>query len=320
MGRIVYYMFSAGTVAGGLKMIARHVETLRDLGFDATCVMSAKDRRPGWFDYGGPLAFGAPAAPDDILVIPEDAPPALRSTRAAPNRVVVLSQNPYGLANHLGVVGELATTRPLTVIAVAPKLAAFWTRLFPAARVELVPCFADERRFRPAAKRGRRVVFAPRKRQSEAVIIRRFFDHLQPGRADLEWLALSDIHETEIARAFGEASLHLALARLESVGMTTLEAMAAGCVCAGFLGVGGYEFATRANGFWVPDDDCQAAADALALADDLVRTGGPALAERLDAGRATAAQWSYARFRGQLEEVWMRLAPEMRLRAGPLDA
>ena len=64
---------------------------------------------------------------------------------------------------------------------------------------------------------------------------------------------------------------------MESVGLTTLEAMASGCVCAGFTGIGGRQYATPDNGFWVDDDDCMAAADALAQAISLVREGGAPL-------------------------------------------
>ena len=62
-----------------------------------------------------------------------------------------------------------------------------------------------------------------------------------------------------------------------------------------------------------------AAADALGRAADLVATGGPALKQHLEAAHETARTWSYARFRTLLEEVWMRVAPEARVRAGPLD-
>lgn len=62
----------------------------------------------------------------------------------------------------------------------------------------------------------------------------------------------------------------------------------------------------------------EAAAAALAQADDLVRSGGPRLDAMLEASRETAAQWSYARFRVALEEVWMRVAPQARVQTGPL--
>jgi glycosyltransferase involved in cell wall biosynthesis len=101
--------------------------------------------------------------------------------------------------------------------------------------------------------------------------------------------------------------------------MTTLEAMAAGALCAGFTGIGGLEYATPENGFWVAEDDCEAAADALAEACAIATSGGPELARRLEAGYETARQWSYAAFLRQLEETWMRLAPDARLKSGPLD-
>jgi glycosyltransferase involved in cell wall biosynthesis len=96
--------------------------------------------------------------------------------------------------------------------------------------------------------------------------------------------------------------------------MTTLEAMASGCLCAGFTGIGGDEYATPDNGFWAPEDDCEAAADALAEAAAVAAEGGAELARRLEAGFETARAWSYAVFLQRLETVWMGIAPEARTR------
>jgi glycosyltransferase involved in cell wall biosynthesis len=176
----------------------------------------------------------------------------------------------------------------------------------------VVRCFADERLFRPAAAKQGAVVFAPRKRPVEARAIARMFRTLHPEHAELAWIPMENRTEVEVANAMGRAALFLSLSRLESVGMTTLEAMASGCVCGGFLGLGGTEYATPENGFWVPEDDCEAAADAMAEAAALVRAGGPALQRRLDAGFETARAWSHAVFRDELEAAWMQLAPEFR--------
>jgi glycosyltransferase involved in cell wall biosynthesis len=142
---------------------------------------------------------------------------------------------------------------------------------------------------------------------------------LHPRQADLAWRELDGATEAEVAQTFGASSVHLALPRMEAVGLPSLEAMAAGCVCTGFLGVGGAEYATPDNGVWAPEDDCEAAADALARADDLARTGGPALARMLEAARETAVAWSYARFREALETFWTRHAPDVRVKTGALD-
>jgi glycosyltransferase involved in cell wall biosynthesis len=153
----------------------------------------------------------------------------------------------------------------------------------------------------------------------DAQDIRSLFTHRHPTHAELSWRRLEGASERLVAQIFSESSLFLCLSRLESVGMTPLEAMASNCVCAGFLGVGGREFGTSENGFWVPDDDCEAAADALAQAADVVASGGTELHRRIEAGRATAARWSYSAFRETLEAFWMKEAPQARLRARPLD-
>jgi len=320
VSRIVYFAFSGGGIQGGHKMILRHVETLRDLGFDAVAYIGAQNAMPDWFDHRAPTEVGTPVRPDDILVVPEDAPKSLGQASRLGQRTIVLSQNPFmHAAFALEPLAHFPDERYPAFIAVSPMLAATLRRLHPRAQIELVPCFADERIFQPSAERRPAVAFAPRKRTLEARAIRGLFGRLHPDRPDLAWTELSNVREPDMAQAFGASTLHLSLSRLESVGMTTLEAMAAGCVCAGFLGVGGQEYATEENGFWVADDDCEAAVDALARADDVVRSGGAALDQRLEAARETAGQWSYARFRTALEEVWMRLAPDARRRDGPLD-
>jgi len=320
MGRIIYFAFSDGGVAGGHKMIFRHVETLRDLGFDAVAYVGAQNAVPAWFDHRAPVLVGAPVAPDDVLVVPGDAARSLAQAARLDQQTVIFSQGHTPSASAAVLAIDLFPTDRLPpFMVVGPMLATLTRRLFPQAQVEVVPCFADERRFRPVGDRRREVAVTPHKRPEELGLIRDLFRRLHPDQADLAWREMIGWPEAEVAHGFGTATLHLALARMESVGITTLEAMAAGCVCTGFRGVGGREYATADNGFWVDDEDCVAAADALKRADDLARTGGPALNRVLEASRETAAQWSYSAFRPALEAFWMHHAPELRRRDGPLD-
>ena len=320
--RIFYLLLSQGReVQGGHKMIIRHVETLRELGFDAHVYIGQGSVAPNWLEHTAALSPAIPLSAGDIVVLPDDAREAIRVSANAPYASVLFSQNPYYFAYHsLSSLQAFSPEKFPTFLTVAPGLRRTLGRLFPDARVETVRCFADERRFQPAKTKQALVACSPRKRPIEAVAIRQMFGKLHPEHADLEWREFIDAPEHEVAQVLAQASLHLSLSRLESVGMTPLEAMAAGCVCAGFTGVGGQEYATSDNGFWVADDDCEAAADALAEAAALVRAGGPPLRRRLEAGFETARQWSYAAFRAELEQVWMRLAPDARIGDGPLAA
>lgn len=321
MPRIVYYGFPTGRIQGGMKMILRHVETLRDLGFDAVFATTPEAVMPEWLDHRAPVHRAFPVQRGDVLVIPEDAANALgQAMRRDPERTIVFTQNQYIFgAFAVDALAPFAAGRPPRFLAVGRILAGVVGRAFPQSEVELVPCFADERLFRPGRERQPDIAYVPKKRTLEPQVIAAYFKRFYPQHANRPWREVAGLREPEVARTFAAAEIYLSLSRFESVGMATLEAMASGCVCAGFTGIGGREYATPANGFWVPEDDCEAAVDALARAADLVLTGGPPLDRYREAAQDTASQWSYARFRAALEEVWMRLAPEARVKDGPLD-
>lgn len=319
MARIIYFAFPTAAATGGVKMIFRHVETLRELGFDAVACLGPQSPAPAWFEHRAPILSQLEFRADDVLVLPDDAHDSLGRTPALGLKTVVFAQNPYVFAalSLKAMAGFRAEAFPV-FMAVSQPFAALIRRLFPHARAEVVPCFADERLFRPGSAPPPSVAYLPRKRPLEARAIRGLFRQLHP-RHPLPFQRIDQAHETEVAGALARSALFLSQSRLESVGMAPLEAMACGALVAGFNGVGGQVYATPDNGFWAPEDDCVAAADALAHAADVVMTGGHELARRLEAGYATARQWSYANFRIALEEVWMRLAPEARLQARPLD-
>jgi glycosyltransferase involved in cell wall biosynthesis len=321
MARIYYLLLTFGGLAGGHKMTVRHVEALRDLGFDACLLTSPESAMPTWFDHRAPVVVGpAGVQKDDVLVIADDAHKALQLSIRRREQTVVLAQNAY----HLSVKGAPALDqyppdRFPAVIAISPRLGTTVQRLYPQAQVEIVRCFADDRLFRPDAVKTPEIAYMPRKRMFEADSIAAFFRKYHPGHADLAWTRLHQVNEATVAQALNRSGLHLSLSRLEGAGMSTLEAMASGCVVAGFTGIGGVEYANWENGFWAPEDDCEAAADALASASDVFLTGGPMLRRRQEAALATARLWSFERFSADLEEVWMRLAPRARIRNGPLD-
>lgn len=313
MARIIYLLPTQGAIQGGHKIIVRHVEALRALGFDAYCGQGEMHRQPNWLEHSAPFIVPSPLYPDDVVVAPDDADKPLLALLKASCRLVVLTQNPFYLAlKGFGSLDKFPSERFPTFIAVSEGLRSLLQRAYPDAECRLVPCFADERIFRPQPK-TLAIGYAPKKRPLEVQIIRELSRKLHPRHADIRWVELDRMREAEVAGELGRVAVFLSLSRLESVGMTTLEAMACRCLCAGFTGVGGaLEYATPENGLWVADDDCIGAADALARALDMVRGGTPEVEGYLAAGQRTAEAWSYARFVEALERTWSELAPAAR--------
>ena len=305
MSRIVYIAAQPGSNSGGNKIAFRHVETLQALGYDAVVRSPAGTRIPTWFQHDAPIEDASrPLEDSDILVIPEDAAVILRHCARLPNRKVIFCQNPVALTGY-GLARLLPEERDAyrVFMACGSGIAGLIARYFTYDMISVVPAFADERLFRPAAKEPV-IACAPRKRPAEFEAIRFLFSRLYAGPTAWRWEVLETASEAEVAGVMGRASLFLSLARMEAVSLTTLEAMACQCLVAGFTGIGPREYTTSVNGIWVEEDDCEAAARALAQAAALADQGGGAAALMRHAAGVTAAQWTHAAFVETFATFW----------------
>lgn len=304
--RIAYVSWPAGEITGGIKAAFQHVELLREAGFDAF-VATEDARPPGWFDTSAPVAGLEAMRQGDVLVFPENNPRLLERFASWNNRKVVFCQNPWYV--HLGLAGRASFSQFGVSALLGPSLTAlqFCARRFPDLPCHYTPFYVDPRRFAPAPKKLQ-VACLPRKRGLEAGAVLDLVRAQNPRLAAVPWVILKGVTETQVAQALGESAVYLSLQRYEAHGMTSLEAMASGCLVAGFAGVaGGSDSATAANGFWAPEDDILACADRLGHALAAAAARGPLYEEMLRQGRDTAARYGREDAARQLVAVWRQL-------------
>lgn len=309
MTRILYFTTVYDRPVGGVRTIFRHVEELRAMGFDAYVVSNTLER-PSWFATPAPILSTEPALElmaDDVLVYPEVAYSLLDTTRGLRRRKVLFCQNQDGLFEGLG--GEWPSWEAAGVehaLYCSQYVADIAERMFRFRSSAVVRCAVDRTRFRPAEKRPQ-VVVMPRKRQRDLPIIRKAFERMWPQYADLPWFSLHGANEDKVARHMNESMIFLSLSWREGLGLPPLEAMASGCLVAGFTGLGGREYATADNGLWVAEDDLFAAAAALGEAIRIaIEDPGRAAAMRR-AGYATVDHYSLDGMRQDLKGFWETL-------------
>ena len=285
-------------INGGIKNIFRMAETLRKQSRDAV-IFEQNAQRPAWFASTAPIVGQGqlPVAADTVFVLPEDQPHILADFAKLPQRKVIYSQNHFYSALGIGEAASFADYGVTHILCSSRTICDHSRMRHPSVESLIVPLAIDRALFRPAVKQDM-IAFMPRKRPIEAAYIRDMFRFQYPQFRHWQWREISGQSESGVAQMLGEARVFLSLSRLEGFGLTPLEAMAAGCVVAGFTGIGGREYATECNGFWASEDDFPACIEQLGKA---VTRGFAPDAE------TTLANYTPDIFRRAVAETWQHI-------------
>ncbi len=295
----IYFTFTLPPVSGGHFVALEHIAALNAMGFNAKVYyIGAPD---GFDKFPVPaVRAGAPLSADDIIVVGEDHKNLLRDLKNLTCVRVLHNQNPFYTFVGFDSAAELASYPFAAVIVPSDFCAARLKAMGIAHAIHRVrPAVPDY--FAPGAKKLQ-IAFAPRKRQVEALYLKGYFGARVPEYARVPWAPLINMSRQDCARVMGESAVFAALPHLESLGLTSLEAMAAGCHVVGYTGHGGAEYAMSGNGDWIADGDHEAFVEKLRDACRLFESGQRNL--KLEAGRATAATFSRDRFESELRGTW----------------
>lgn len=305
----IYYCISGPPRLGGQHVNVEHVVALRNMGLRACLLYMLPGTEAERFESEAPVVLWSretPLTDGDVIVVPESWPKVVRMFSGFACRKVLHCQNPYYVfhsfedADTIGAWGyrDILSCSAFTT----GMLRSFGYRhLLHTVRPALAPQF----RF-PAGGKALQIAYMPRKRENESVFVKGLFRSLYPQYKEIAWVAIKDVSREECARVLQESQIFAALSCHEGLGLPPLEAMASGCVVAGFMGQGGAEYADPANGFWVQEGDYAGFARQLAQAIEASRT--PWWRQELLRNYAQTLQhYSRASFTASLAEAWQTI-------------
>ena len=306
--RILYVLEPFSIPFGGVATIYRHVEILHQHGMPALVALSKAPARD-FYDTNAPtLIHGGRldklVRAGDVVVIPEGFKSYLELLAATPAKRLMFCQNqyylPFGHDPSLGI-DEFNVDG---VIASSDAICVFFRDVYGIVDVPLLPYAVDPELFRPADRKRRQIAYMPRKLGTERAFIEAVFKRRYPRHVKVPWIPIQDVARSEAAKIMGESAVFLSLSHRESFGLPPLEAMACGCLVAGFHGDGGLEYMTVENGWWAGTGDGRSATDGLAAALDLLDAGGPSLVAMGDAMASTVKCYNPARLESELLSFW----------------
>ncbi|MHC1790413.1 glycosyltransferase family protein [Solidesulfovibrio sp.] len=330
MGRTFVFLPPLRTVSGGLVVLAEAAAGLAALGHDVRLVLRDPAAPPLALPPGLPVdaLTEAGMGPGDLFLVPEGWPNALAPGLAAGARCVVYCQNWAYLWNGLpeGVGWDRL---PVAFLAVSDPVAQFIEQATGTRPPVLRPAIDPARFFPPPAKpvpEPVRVGYMPRKNKALAAMLRRMAE-ARTARTGIayDWLPIEGLAPDGVAEALRGCHVFLATGFPEGCPLPPLEAMACGCVVAGFAGFGGFDYMRQAgdggyapsvalravawggNGFYAADNDVFGASRCLEQAARLWLGGGAPLDAVLENARQTAAAYGPKAQRADLARLWKEL-------------
>ena len=300
------------TPSGGIKVIYRYVEHLRDLGHDARVWHG----RPGFrydswgssapVDTGVRLDFSA----GDVLVMPETGG-SRWSFLSAGNPVVMLCQGMDFVFMNSDFLSDEPGDYPgwpqaVAALPVSDAIETFLRRACtPGFPLHPIPVQIEEW-FRPLEKE-RRIALMPRRRRDDLLgavqLLRR------SGRLDGWDIVLIDgMTQQQVAEELGRAAIFLFGAEREGVGLPGAEAMAAGCYVVGFTGDGAKEYMLPEHSSVIADSDVVGMCDRAIEAMDWFDHDRATFDDRAERGRAwVRSRHSAEVVRSKLDEAFSAL-------------
>ncbi len=253
--RIVYVSWPATEISGGIKAAFQHVEMLTEAGLDAH-IASRDTRAPGWFETGAKILGLDQVGAGDILVFPENSAELFKASRRLPQPQGSCSARaPCWRRQGMGTLSSCADARhqPHHVPPATPVLH-YCRRRFPGVKLGYTPFYVDALAVHLHPRQD--TCRSPACRANGPMNSRAIVDLFRAVVSPAPRPGLGSICTRPVKRRWPRSwaavgRVPLAGRDLASrIGMTTLEAMASGCILAGYSGVaGGTDTATVRNRF-----------------------------------------------------------------------
>lgn len=310
---VIYYSCRLPPVAGGELVNLQHVASLGRLGWRAVALLDGSSPPIGpakplplpTVSWNESLVFNS----DDVLVLPEVClERTWRDLARIPCRKVVHNQNPYYSFNGFHDIAALDDYGFSGAICCSGFTRSALQRWGSRLDWQVVRPHVLEMFFREGSESGvarkLQIAYMPRKRPTEAGLLRHIFQARYPEWRHIPWVEINGMSRKMVAKILGESEVFLSLSHFEGLGLPPLEAMAAGSLVCGYTGGGGAEYATPENGVWADEGDIEKCVESLA---ELLARDAPARQRLREAGLATASMFSLERFENELDLAWQAI-------------
>lgn len=280
--------------AGGIKKIYHQVDLLNNNGFNAYILHKEQEFKCDWFNNETPVRYNRTVfnlleqkmgvkydrktrlknigrkglelfsknneevlTSNDILVFPEIYGPYIHEVKPEIKKVI-FNQNFFYTFENYGLKKGNSTPylspNVIATIVASEEAVNYINHTFPEMPVYRIWYGIDSGIFNYTPNKKKQIAYMPRKLREdlEQVINILYFKNALKG---WELIEMDSMNEEEVASSLKESAFFLSFNYREGFGLPPAEAMACGCIVAGYHGIGGKEFFEKTLAYPIEERD-----------------------------------------------------------------
>ena len=297
----IYYFGYPTPTTGGDFVNIDHVLALNKLGYSAKIIYDGNHPMSNKLPQNSQPIQSTNFQEDDYFVVPENDYQLLEFAYSLKSKLIIHNQNNFYFFNAVNSVSGLEDKRFNTIICPSEISAKMLVHAGYRGEVAVIKPYLPS--YFSAQKKKLSIAFSPRKLPIHSRAVLTTFRSMFPRYLDIEWVAIENMDREHVAKLLSESAIYASFASLESLGLSTLEAMKCGCIVVGDHGGGGSEYANKENGFWVRADELISYARKIADAIELFKKFGADNTTSFAAIKS-ANEFSFENFHSSLENFW----------------
>ncbi len=240
---IYYFCPDLAQPSGGVKRLYQHVDNLRNEGYPAYILHFKSGFEINWFKSDVPIKYlneNIQWNPTDVLVFPEGLPALIKKFKETPFRKVVIALSHSYIFPNLPLGENWADYGVEAVITPSKVISNFIYQSMGIKNIYLFKTSIDHKIFNTINENKiLHIAFVPRK-DNTPEIIEKIIN--AKNEIDIKFVKIENKSINDYARLLRESSIFLATSAHEGIHRSVIEAMACGCICVGYDGIGAKEY------------------------------------------------------------------------------
>jgi len=231
--------------SGGIKRLYQHVEILNQNGFSAFILHFKKEFKINWFTSNAPVIYlddNPPFNPNDTIVFPEGLSAIIKKFRNLPFKKVVIALSHSYIFPSIPLGESWKDYGVEAVITPSKTIKDLISWSMGIENIFHIGTSIDHQIFNFDPKNKILKISYIKRKDSGTEIIEKIIKSKNSIYRDIKFEKIEDLPLLDYAEVLKTSDIYITTSPHEGINRSVLEAMACGCICLGYHGIGSKDY------------------------------------------------------------------------------